>query len=168
MNAIIIPLLIAGLIAAFLTASEAVASPIKKTSLDLIFRQAGAKHGVDWRLLKAIATVESSLNPTAINKADPSVGLMQLLAVGWPNHITNKLPAIPNWPPDNPKQLFDPVYNVDIGAQIINWNINKFGLNKGIAVYNSWSERNTPPGHKFGNQRYVDKVLSNYRKLQNA
>jgi soluble lytic murein transglycosylase-like protein len=110
----------------------------------------GLKYGVDWQLLKALAQVESDENPVAKNPADPSYGLMQVL---YPQHLN-----VENWPPENESQLYDPDYNVSIGAQIIKWNVQSFGLEKGIAVYNMWGARHSPDNGPFPNQSYVDKV----------
>lgn len=147
---------------------------------DALFRKHGEARGVDWRLLKAIATVESHLNPRAENPDGLSAGIMQIHcdphgrgretiatapAHGAPCRNRFDLPA---WPPANRAQLYDPDYNIAIGAQILAWNIEHLGLARGIAAYNQWSARRTPRGKLFPNQYYVDKVLYTYRRLQNA
>jgi cell wall-associated NlpC family hydrolase len=52
--------------------------PDATTSLDSDFATSGARWGVDPRLLKAVATVESGLDPTAVSGAGAE-GLMQLM-----------------------------------------------------------------------------------------
>lgn len=137
----------------------------KEITMDDIYRRHAQSVGVDWRLLKAIARVESSENPNAVNPSDPSVGLMQILCVpDGKGGCANKF-NIAGWPPKNREELFNPDFNVLLGAQILAWNIQTFGTSKGIAVYNSWSARNDPRNGPFRNQSYVDKVMAEYRAL---
>jgi soluble lytic murein transglycosylase-like protein len=130
-------------------------------NFDPIYKKYGEKYGVDWKLIKAIAQVESNENPQAVNPSDPSYGLMQIL-------YPTSLPAVENWPPDSSSELMAPDYNVSIGSQILAWNLNAFGFPKGIAVYNSWSARNDPDNGPFQNQDYVNKVLAKYDALGGA
>lgn len=141
--------------------------PIEGSSnLDDIFKSAGAKYGVDWKLIKAIGTVESSLNPNAVNPYDPSVGIMQVLCSGGASgaYCTNNFPAVAGWKGMTWSKLKNPTTNINVGAQIIAWNIKTYGFVKGIAVYNNWSAREQKP--PFTNQAYVDKVLTVYNKLK--
>lgn len=150
---------------------------------DVFFRKHGEAQGVDWRLLKAIATVESHLNPRAENPDGLSAGIMQIhcdphgrgsVAKGQEPVATAPAPAggcanhfdLPAWPPASRAQLYDPDYNIGLGAGIIRWNIHRYGLARGIAAYNQWSARKTPRGESFPNQYYVDKVLRAYRNLK--
>ena len=135
------------------------------TSLDDLYRKHGHRYGVAPALLKAIARVESSENPAAINPSDPSYGLMQILYQGDPDRPPqNRLPAVADWSTvKTAGELLDPDRNLQIGAQIIRWNIRTYGLDKGVAVYNRWGSRlETSP---FTNQPYVDKVLRHYHEL---
>lgn len=140
--------------------------PLQAEDFDALFQRHAAAHRVDWRLVKAIAEVESHLNPRAVNRSDPSLGLMQIRCVedrrgGCANRFD-----VAGWPPARREQLFDPEYNVSIGTQVLAWNVRTFGLERGIAVYNQWDARLTPPGRAFPNQFYVDKVLARYRALK--
>ncbi|MGD9159003.1 MAG: transglycosylase SLT domain-containing protein [Desulfobacteraceae bacterium] len=140
-------------------------SDAKIGSLDTIFQKYGDQYNVDWKLLKAIATVESSLNPDAKNPSDPSYGLMQIYCTpDGKGGCTNKF-NINGWPPKSAEALLDPELNVMLGAQIIAWNLATYPLLKAIAVYNSWSARNDPPDGPFVNQDYVDKVATAYVNL---
>lgn len=158
---IILVVVISGLL--LITSRKAMAE--NKPGLDQIFKRHADINGLDWKLLKAIAMQESSLNPRAVNAADPSYGLMQILCTPSSNGVcANKFPAVSNWPPKSKLDLFDPDYNISIGAQILAWNIKTFGMRKGVAVYNSWKARfETEP---FTNQKYVDNVFSNYKRLR--
>jgi len=134
-------------------------------SLDDLYAHYGQLHNLDPMLLKAIAQVESSEDPDAKNPNDPSYGLMQLLCVpDGSGGCKNKLNVL-GWPPDSVAKLYDPDYSVSIAAQILRWNIDRYGHNKGIAVYNAWSAHTAPQDGPFPNQGYVDKVLSKYRAL---
>lgn len=141
-------------------------------ALDSVYITVGGNQGVEPALVKAIAIIESSENPDAINPSDPSYGLMQVLcASDGPNSLCkNRLPAIPMFATMTPEKLLNPIENVTIGAQILAWNINKFGFLKGIAAYNSASAQksNVPENGPFPNQGYVDKVLREYTALKNS
>lgn len=140
-------------------------SAVKAVTLDDLYRKHATAAGLDWRLLKAIAIVESSENPNAVNPSDPSAGLMQVLCAGpGPDgRCTNRL-NLPGWPPRR-EALFDPDTNLQFAAGILKWNIDSYGLLRGIAVYNRWASRLDPPDGPFGNQTYVDKVTREYRAL---
>lgn len=135
----------------------------KDLTLDEIYQKHGDQKGVDWRLIKAVALVESGENITAVNQSDPSYGIMQILYRKNDKGEVNKL-NVQGWPPGDKNELFNPDYNVHIGSQILSWNISQYGLKKGIAVYNSWEEHSRTD-ENFKNKTYVDKVLNEYDKL---
>lgn len=152
-----------------LAAGSAFAAPGKKnpmSTLDDIYKKHGAAFGVDWRLLKAHAQVESGENAGAVNKADnESLGLMQVLCrPDGKGGCANRL-NVEGWRETTRARLLDADWNVYIGAQILAWNIRTFGLPKGIAVYNAWDQRNAPSAGPFKNQAYVDKVRAKARAL---
>lgn len=125
-----------------------------------LFKKYSEEYDIDWRLLAAIAFIESSYDPNAINKADnESIGLMQILCNpdgkgGCKNNFN-----ISDWKSITREKLFDPDMNIKIGSQILAWNISQYGVPKGIAVYNAWSARNSLDEGPFPNQTYVNKVL---------
>ena len=131
---------------------------------DTIFQRQGARFNVDWRLLKAIAMKESSLNPFAINRSDPSVGMMQILCSGYPGSKTcqNRF-NIQSWPPQKSEDLLNAETNIFYGAQILSSNIKAYGFRKGVAVYNNWSARLQE--EPFSNQGYLDTVIKIYGEL---
>lgn len=141
---------------------------VAATPLDFIFTKYGTLYNVDPRLLKALAMVESSMNPNAVRNNPPhdvSMGLMQILCLpDGKGGCTNKF-NIDGWKGVTAQALLSPDLNVKLGAQIIAWNIRTFGYKRGIAVYNNWSARNSPADGPFPNQGYVNKVLSNVAKL---
>jgi soluble lytic murein transglycosylase-like protein len=133
--------------------------------LDEIFQKWGNRYGVDPILLKAIATVESSLDPSAENPSDPSVGLMQILCKPDADGKCSNTLNVDGWNDATWERLHDPDFNVMIGAQILAWNLRTYGYPRGIAVYNAWSARNDPPEGPFRNQQYVDRVKAAYVAL---
>jgi len=136
-------------------------------AFDILFERYGTRYGVDPLLLKAVAMVESSLDPDAINQADNiSIGLMQILCRrDETGRCTNKF-NIEGWEGANETRLRDPEYNVMMGAQILAWNLKTYGSPRGIAVYNAWNARHSPIDGPFPNQEYVDKVIAAYSKIQ--
>lgn len=153
-------------------------APPAMNDLQALYIAAGARRGVDPVLLRALAQVESSENPDAVRWNPPydcSVGLMQILAIPPKGFIpepgadytpTNKF-QVEGWPVTF-QALKNPAVNLDIGAQILAWNLATFGYPKGIAVYNSWSARNDPDDGPFMNQAYVAKVLRHVAALTGA
>lgn len=135
------------------------------TPYEDLFRSIGKKYNLPWQILSAIAFVESSYSPNAINYSDnESIGLMQILCrPDGSGGCANKFPVVQDWDRIKKQDLFDPVKNIEIGAQILRWNIDQFGLEKGIAVYNSWDQRLRKP--PFKNQSYVNKVLNKAKEL---
>lgn len=140
------------------------------TDHDALFKKWGGYYGVDWRLIKAHAMRESSLDPAAFNAERPdlvddgSYGLMQVYCiVGADGYCRNKL-NVSGWPA-RPEQLLDAEYNVMIGAQIIAANIRMYGMPRAVAVYNSFDQHTAPLNGPFKNQSYVDDVLEIYRDL---
>ena len=126
-------------------------------NFDRIFKKYDTKK-VKANLLKAVAIVESGLNPDAVNLNDPSFGLMQILFTG-----SNKL-FVNGWETASAKKLLEPGFNVYIGAQILNWNIEKYGFFRGIICYNNWSARSGVVPYK--SLIYFLKIYSVYLRLQ--
>lgn len=138
----------------------------KTMTLDDLYLEFGNRYGIDPLLIKAIASIESSENPNAVNPSDPSIGLMQILCIpDGKGGCKNKF-NLPNWDRVKENDLFIPEINLQYGVQILKWNIDTYGFKRGIAVYNNWGARNDPEDGPFPNQSYVDKVLTKYNSLR--
>ncbi len=144
------------------------AAPLQAdATLDAMYRAHAQAQGLDWRLVKAIAIVESNERADAIHAESQSIGIAQVLCRdNGKGGCANRLVDVAGWPPASRDVLFDPNYNLLIGTQILAWNIRTYGQRKGIAAYNQWSARKTPRGEPFPNQYYVDKVLRTYHQLK--
>jgi soluble lytic murein transglycosylase-like protein len=108
---------------------------------------AASYHGVDVRLLRAVFTVESSLNPFAVSKntnGSVDLGIAQINSQHWP-----KLAAIGI----KPEQLYDPCVASYVGAWMLKKNIDTHGLTwQSVARYHS----STP----HLNQRYQARLYA--------
>ena len=100
------------------------------------FEQAGLEHNINPQLLRAIAQVESSMNPRAVNESHLSrtktkdIGVMQInssaLAELAKEGITEK------------RLLEEPCLNVRIGARILAQKFKQIGANwEGVGAYNA-------------------------------
>ncbi|MCE2003874.1 lytic transglycosylase domain-containing protein [Enterobacter asburiae] len=125
------------------------------------FREAGVRFSIDWRLLQAIAEVESGLNPGAIglNKKNGRVlsedlGMMQInsswLPVLRPMGITREV------------LLANACQNIHVGAWILARNIAQNGVNwTSVGAYNAGFKNANEPFR----MRYARKVYARYIEL---
>lgn len=114
------------------------------------FEEAEAMYGIPAELLKAIADVESGMNPRAVNYNVSSFdyGLMQINSRWY--HVIGK---------DRWMQLSDPCYNVMVGAWILKQCILKHGYTwKAVGCYHSPNVRRQ--------LYYVSLVQSRLRKFK--
>jgi soluble lytic murein transglycosylase-like protein len=102
------------------------------TAYDPIFEKAGNDFGIEPTLLQRIATIESSLNPRAINQnknGTVDIGLMQINSM----HLRS-LSRIGV----TREALLDPEVNVYVGALLLSSHIRKKGYNlEAIGCYHS-------------------------------
>ena len=165
-------------------------TPWVKQSLDQIFANMAKKYKLPPLLLKAVAQVESALDPKAYRfepgfwdrylKNDPewrgkdpkvvsaSFGLMQLMfTTAWSMGFRGK-----------ETDLYDPMINVNPGAKLLRANINSIEEKKlhikhqmwsiriSLSRYNGGSRGNPDGDSNLRNQSYVDKVFKAWRKLE--
>lgn len=99
------------------------------------YQEAGQRYGIDPTLLRAIAKVESSENPRAINynKGSTDYGLMQINSSWLPKLKTFGI---------SQEDLWNPCVSVNVGAWILAHNVQTHGRTwKAIGAYNARSHR---------------------------
>lgn len=121
------------------------------------FTQAGERHGIDPLLLVAIAKIESSLNPNAINynrNGTYDIGLMQINSTHLPRLIKTGVTH---------KRLIDePCTSIDTGASILAGFIERHGYTwNAVGAYNAGSSDKREPARKS----YATKVWREYQSL---
>ncbi|MDD5716249.1 MAG: lytic transglycosylase domain-containing protein [Sulfuricurvum sp.] len=103
-----------------------------EANYDLLFERAGADFSIEPSLLKRIATIESSLNPHAMNKnknGTVDIGIMQINSI----HL-KRLSKIGV----TQKALLDPEVNIYVGALLLSSHIRRRGYNlDAIGCYHS-------------------------------
>lgn len=133
-----------------------------------IVQQAADDNEIPVALLLAHAKQESNFDSNARrderdsngNIWDSSFGLVQLLL-----RTAQSLD-----PEATPEKLFDPAYNLNLAAQLISNNLDRYNGNvkDAIAAYNSGSNKKNAQGQYVNSkgvpnvQNYVDKVYQNY------
>ncbi|MDR6352513.1 soluble lytic murein transglycosylase-like protein [Pantoea sp. SORGH_AS 659] len=133
---------------------------IATTSHATCWKLASHTYGIETRLLKAIAMVESNLDPTARNtnkNGTTDIGLMQINSMHLPR--LKKLGVS--------KQLLqnDPCVSLMVGAYILNEMIGKYGYNwEAVGAYNAGLSSSRSSLRK----KYADKVKKVYfsRKVE--
>ncbi|NOI41087.1 lytic transglycosylase domain-containing protein [Vibrio sp. 070316B] len=125
------------------------------------FDEAGRYYNVEPRLLKSIATVESSLNPNAYNEnknksghvVSRDFGLMQINS-----HWFDKLSDFNI----NETNIYEPCFNVYLGAWVLSSNFASHGYNwNSVGAYNAGFHERTENARKI----YIQKVQSVYYEL---
>ncbi len=120
-----------------------------------IIEEAAKKYNVDPKLVQAVINVESANNPTVVSNKG-AVGLMQLM-----KDTADSLGV---------KNRFDPKQNVFGGSKYLRMMLDRFDgdVKLALSAYNAGpaavEEYNDIPPYKE-TQRYVEKVLNNYRAL---
>lgn len=129
-------------------------------TLDDLFKRQALKTGTDWKLLKAIAMTESSLNPRASNPNDPSYGLMGIMPIlaedygivlDWHNVTSAEIAMI-----------YDPETNVSIGARYIGRLLKKYPFDSAVQMYNV-GEAGFNNGRR--NSEYLSKVKTHLAEV---
>ncbi len=119
--------------------------------------QAGEQYGIDPLLLLAIAKVESSMNPRAVNRnrnGTCDIGLMQINSMHLPRLIKVGVTR---------KRLIDePCTSVNTGASILAGFIDQFGYTwNAVGAYNAGTAPIRAPQRKI----YAHKVWREYQQL---
>ena len=118
-----LPLCLTVVIASLATLTELRASIRTELPYSNCFKKTAQKYELDSNWLKAIAIVESSLNPKAVSKSN-AIGLMQ---IKWPitaNHLGVS----------KKDSLFDPCTNIDLGGKYLRELTDKYHGNQENAL----------------------------------
>lgn len=122
------------------------------------FEEAGAYYNVSPTLLRAIAKVESSLNPKAYNENKNELGevisrdygLMQINSSWFPRLAEFNI---------NESNVYDPCFNVSLGAWVLASNFASHGYNwNSVGAYNAGFSKRTENARKI----YIKKVQTVY------
>ncbi|PIJ49347.1 lytic transglycosylase [Erwinia sp. OLTSP20] len=132
-----------------------------KVNFDICFKNAAARFSIDHRLLKAIAEVESGMNPNAIgyNRKNGKVlsedlGVMQINS-SW-------LPVLVGMGITRNDLLNNPCQNIYVGAWVLAKNISQNGVNwTSVGAYNAGFKNANEPFR----MRYARKVYARYLEL---
>ena len=163
---------------------------LSTTEIDKLFCLYGKKYKVKKLLLKAIATIESSLGVRAY-RYEPGF---------WIRYLKNN----PEWKDRDPSEvsasyglmqlmyttahglgfrgtgedLYNPVINIELGAKLVRnlmdkvrekhsyLNTNLWDIEISLSWYNGGSKGNPGEDGKLRNQRYVTRVLEKYQELR--
>ncbi|WP_419687178.1 lytic transglycosylase domain-containing protein [Burkholderia theae] len=121
------------------------------------FTKAGERHGIDPLLLAAIATVESALNPRAMNwnsNGTYDIGLMQI--------NSSHLPRLVKVGVTRKRLIDEPCTSIDTGASILAGFIERHGYTwNAVGAYNAGSSPKREPARKA----YATKVWREYHEL---
>ena len=126
-----------------------------------LIQSVSAQIGVDPDLVRAHMKRESAFDEKAVREEpqinDASIGLMQVLVKTAQWIMADQ--SIGR------KELFEPTFNIRVGATYIKRNLTRYGGNveKAIASYNAGSARYKSDKKTFINQVYVDFVYKWYQ-----
>ena len=128
-----------------------------KDDYDSCFNAAGRRYGIAPELLKAIAKVESNLEPSAheMLESSESRGLMQINTFWYPSLAEYGIT------PDN---LWNPCTNIHVGAWVLSQEIERYGNTwTAIGAYNAGAySKKTKEQKKKHYRAYTERV---YKKL---
>jgi len=133
---------------------------VVEATLDDKIMYAAKKYGVDWRLVKAVAMTESSLDPNAKNPNDPSWGLMGITPAVAEDYGLVK----DHYNPTDAEiaMLREPQTNLNIGAWLLAKLLKRFPWDGAIQAYNEG-----PANYDAGKRvpEYLAKVKQHYAEL---
>ena len=120
--------------------------------LTFMFKRAGRVHGVDEKLLMAIAHKESTFTPWVVARGG-AIGLMQIMPRTGASYGVNA------------EQLKDPRTNINIGASIIGSNVKNYGDTvKALSAYNQGPARVNRGNYSTA---YATRIMTAYNGLNN-
>ncbi|MDI1473014.1 lytic transglycosylase domain-containing protein [Thermodesulfovibrio sp. 1176] len=120
----------------FLTQNISSSQSLQPYEINQCFLEAGQKYGIHPNLLWAIAKVESNFNYTALNRngnGTYDIGIMQI--------NTSWLPVLKKYGLYDERQIWNPCYNIHVGAWVLAQCINKYGYTwEAVGCYNASSK----------------------------
>lgn len=126
-------------------------APLTSNQYSEAFNAAGAKYGIDPKILDQIAKVESNYNPNARNPGSTASGMMQMTDAAWKDVQ------------GDPTKRFDPAANIDGGARYLAMQRDRFGgdINKAVMAYNQGGGaiNSGRPEALAAGQQYAQRVL---------
>ncbi len=128
-----------------------------KSLYDDLFKKWASMRGLDWKLLRAFATVESDLKEGAVGDQGRSIGLMQVqLIIGRAYAGVTDL-----------SQLYDPDKNIEAGSGFVADLMRKYDgdLDSVIQAYNLGE---TKFNKGFSSPDYLAKVKKEYEALESV
>jgi len=139
----------AGLGLAALAAAAPAQAAAREAGLEACFEQAGRRYGIAPALLRAIAWVESAMDPRALNvnrDGSRDVGLMQINSRWWLRLARFGL---------RPDDLWEPCTNVHVGAWILAHAIRRWGYTwEAVGAYHAGDR----PEAAARRARYAERV----------
>lgn len=126
--------------------------PSHEIDLDSLFQKWGNIYSLDWKLIKAVATVESELSPSAIGDDGVSFGLMQI-----------QIATAKGYGMTDAENLLDPDTNIKYGAKFLSDMIVKYGLDSGVQIYTLGEPKFLKKGYRA--QDYLNRVIKTYDSL---
>ncbi|KJR35926.1 MULTISPECIES: lytic transglycosylase domain-containing protein [Vibrio] len=122
------------------------------------FDEAGKYYNVDPKLLEAIATVESSLNPSAYNENKNAAGKVLSRDFGLMQINSSWFDKLSDFNV-NEQNVYEPCFNVSLGAWVLSANFASHGYNwNSVGAYNAGFSKRTEDARKI----YIQKVKSAY------
>lgn len=123
--------------------------------IERCLRKAAANYGLPYEIVYAVARVESSFNPLAVNRSNANgtrdIGLMQINSA-W-------LPTLERYGISE-RTLYEPCVNANVGAWILAQNVQRYGYTvNAIGSYNAG-----PNGKPALKLRYAAKVIEAYHQ----
>lgn len=117
---------------------------------------AGIEQNVSPKAIYAIGQIESGRHPYAFNGSNRNktadMGLMQINS-SW-------LPLLQKHGLYNPKDIYNPHYNIRVGAWVLRQCINRFGQSwKSIDCYNKG------PGNARNSSEYINRFINAYKSV---
>ena len=147
---------VAGLIMIFAAGMLGSAKREETLNIDSLIKYYANHWDLEYALVKAIAKVESNLNPNAKNPSDPSYGLMQITPI-----LAQDFGLVKDWrnpTPDEIASMMNPMTNLDIACWFLN-HLSKYSFDRMVQSYNVGET-----GYSNGarNYTYLEKVRSYY------